>query len=190
MIIEIKGYKYIDPDWSTMGGVAMLKIANNFTFDQVVKDFVLQPGDVIKQYTDEEVQIGQYYVTQMGSIEMPVSGEENKIKIRYFIGNISQGTEERLEGEIEEISKGLLELAAMVADMEGNLDKKYEATKSERETGTKLANDKVSSLEKDNTQMQETLNAHNDMLRNIQKLVNGFADRIATIENSLKEGKK
>lgn len=209
MIIEIKNKMLQDPVWTVNKNTATLTLDTDESFPELLEEYGLSEGDVINQYSDDGAQIGQFTVISMGAIETP-QNEIDQAIIRYNIALIGKNAQEAIEKNMSETDDAILEIASMISEIESenklimqnftqeqervlnDFGKEREAElkdfiqeqktfQSRVESDLSTENERINSI-------QNSINAHNQMFEQIQKLVNTFADRIAVIENRLNGG--
>ena len=189
MVIEINGQRLVNPDWQVDRNIVTLRLETGASFGELLDDFGLGEGDVISQYNDNDYLIGEFHVLGLASIQVAGAGSDPGLaEIRYRVSQIGLSAQEALESDIGDTSDALLELAAMIADMDAEYQLALENFRTEQTERLTMSQEGWESERERLNTIQNTLNSHNEMFVQIQNLVNGFADRIAVIENQLNGG--
>lgn len=173
MIIKIKGKLYNNPNWSVQGGIGVLKIKSEKTFAEIAEDFVLEAGDSILQYNDNEEQIGEWYVEGMASVQLPGENDSDVVTIKYHISQIGKEAQEALTEDLDDATMSVLELASLVTAAKKTItDTASRIEDSQKEQGIRLDT------------LSNTTNSLNERLSALEIAYNNLADRVARLENN------
>lgn len=172
MIIEIKGKRYDNPDFRINNGIAELRMHSEASFAEVFSDFALDAGDTIRQFNDNEEQIGEWYVEGMASIQLPGEDGSDVVTVKYHITQISKEAQEALTDDLDTASMSVLELAGIVAN----------AKKEMNDTATRIEQEQQEHNERLST-IQQVLNNLNETTSRWESMYNVLADRVAKLEN-------
>lgn len=172
MVIEINGKQYIDPDWRVENGIAEIRIHSEKTFAEIADDFVLDAGDSIIQYNDNDEQVGEWYVEGMASIQLPGEDGSDVVTIKYHISQLAKDAQEALNEDLDDTTMSVLELAGLLST----------AKKNFQDTANRLEGS-LSEQEQRISNISQTQTAINQSIARIDGLYNALADRVARLEN-------
>lgn len=188
MSLEINGVRYPDSSWRVESNTLILQLPDEYTFEDAVEAFTLESGYAIKQYNDNDDQIAEYYVVRMGSIEMPDGYEHTKLVVKYYIGNIEQNAQAIIDGNLEEASDAILELAEYIVETAGDIDQRVEILEETQKEELKSVKEDWAGQKDRLDVIEETLNRHNNTISHLQGLIEQYMDRIARVENRMNGG--
>lgn len=172
MIIEIKGKQYVNPDWRIDKGIGELQIHTEATFTELAADFVLEQGASIKQYNDNEEQIGEWYVEGMASIQLPGEDGSKVAIIKYHISQLGLDAQEAINADLDDATMSVLELAGMLSTAKRNFN----------DTATRVEASQAEQSGRIDTLTQIT-NQLNEAINRCESMYNILADRVAVLEN-------
>lgn len=172
MIIEIKNKQYNNPDFSVENGIATLKIVSEASFSEITEDFVLESGDSIIQFNDNEEQIGEFYIQGMASVQLPGEDGSDVVTIKYHVTQLGLDAQEALNDDLDVATLSVLELAGILATTKQN----FTDVTNRMETNIEEHNNRISTV-------SSLQNSINERMSRIESLYDVLADRVARLEN-------
>ena len=172
MIIEIKNKQYDNPDFSVENGIATLKIVSEASFSEITEDFVLESGDSIIQFNDNEEQIGEFYIQSMASVQLPGEDGSDVVTIKYHVTQLGLDAQEALNDDLDVTTLSVLELAGILATAKQN----FTDVTNRMETNIEEHNNRISTV-------SSLQNSINERMSRIESLYDILADRVARLEN-------
>lgn len=172
MIIKIKGKEYSPVNFQVQKGVLEVQVHSEATFAELIEDFVLEAGQSITQYNDNEEQIGAFYVEGMASIQLPGEGDLDVVIIKYHVSQIGKDAQEALANDLDDTSMSVLELAGLFSVSKKQFTDMVEEMRACRD-------DYINRFESINQRQNNV----QDALSRLYDTVNDLADRVAVLEN-------
>lgn len=172
MIIEIKGKRYNNPIFSVQNGLAVFRIHSEKSFSEIAEDFVLENGDSISQYNDNEEKIGEFYVEGMATIQLPGEDDSKLVTVKYKVVQLGKEAQEALSDDLDMTTLSVLELSGVLSQAKRNFN----------DTATRIESS-FSDHEQRLTSLANTQNTINAAMNRWESMYNSLADRVAQLEN-------
>ena len=191
MIIEINNKRYTNPDFTTKNGIALIRIDSDASFQEISADFLLDEGDMINQYDDSENQIGQWYVKGMCSIRMPGEDGAEKVEVKYYISQLGKDAREVIEGNVDENTDAVLELADYITtieqtydDYKDELDNQFDDFKSTVNSTINNLTQTINGISTQLTAMQAQMDSLNSSMGILRTHDESLNQRVTRLENA------